>query len=93
MANRTLSSCIILRGNRDNVRDAHDRRLAVADATPLTRDEWIIANLDGTHFDWRADDRVLLSWRARFPLPEAGETRLTLNRLVFAAEDQAEAAA
>jgi hypothetical protein len=57
------------------------------------RDEWIVANLDGVHFDWRADDRVLLTWRARFPLPEAGETRLTLNRVVFAAEDQAEAAA
>jgi hypothetical protein len=56
------------------------------------RDEWIVANLDGVHFDWREDDRVLLTWRARFPLPEAGETRLTLNRVVFAEEDRAEAA-
>jgi hypothetical protein len=57
------------------------------------RDEWIVANLDGVHFDWREDDRVLLTWRARFPLPEAGETRLTLNRVILADdEDQAEAA-
>lgn len=47
------------------------------------RDEWHLLNLDGVHFDWRADDRVLITWRARFPLQEAGETRLTLSRVVF----------
>jgi hypothetical protein len=56
------------------------------------RDEWNIANLDGVHFDWREDGRVLLTWRARFLLPEAGDTRLTLNRVVFADAADAEAA-
>jgi hypothetical protein len=50
------------------------------------RDEWHVAKLDGVHFDWRSDERVLLTWRARFPLPEAGETRLTLNSVVFSEE-------
>lgn len=47
------------------------------------RDEWHMLNLDGVHFDWREDDRVLITWRARFPLQEAGETTLTLSRVVF----------
>jgi hypothetical protein len=68
------------------MRDAHNGKVAIAELTPLIRDEQRLINLDG------ADDRGLLTWRARFPLPEAGETRLTLNRVVFAAEDQAEAA-
>jgi hypothetical protein len=58
------------------------------------RDEWHVANLDGVHFDWRSDDRVLLTWRARFPLPEAGDTRLTLDSVVFSdvAHENSEAA-
>jgi hypothetical protein len=74
------------------MRAPYNGRVAIADFIPLIRDEWIVANLDGVHFDWREDDRVLLTWRARFPLPEAGETRLTLNRVVFAEENRAEAA-
>jgi hypothetical protein len=50
------------------------------------RDEWHVAKLDGVHFDWRSGERVLLTWRARFPLPDAGETRLTLNSVVFSDE-------
>jgi hypothetical protein len=57
------------------------------------RDEWNILKLDGVQFDWRSDDRVLLTWRARFPLPDAGETRLTLNRVTLAAENEAQAQA
>lgn len=46
------------------------------------RDEWYVLNLDGVHFDWREDDRVLLTWRTRFPLQKATQTRLTLTRVV-----------
>ena len=45
------------------------------------RDEWHVLKLDGVQFDWRNDGRVLLTWRIRFPLPEAGETKLTLTRV------------
>ena len=47
------------------------------------RDDWYIANLDGVHFNWCKDDRIELTWRARFPLPEAGETTLTLCPVVI----------
>lgn len=47
------------------------------------RDEWHVLNLDGVHFDWRDDERVLITWRARFPLQDAGETTLTLSRVVI----------
>ncbi|TWB49105.1 hypothetical protein FBZ98_107138 [Rhizobium sp. ERR 922] len=43
--------------------------------------EWHVLKLDGVHFDWRSDDRVLLTWRVRFPLPEAADARLTLTRV------------
>lgn len=45
------------------------------------RDEWYVLRLDGVHFDWRTDDIVMLTWRVRFPLQEAGETKLTLTRV------------
>ncbi|KAA3514059.1 DUF2169 family type VI secretion system accessory protein [Agrobacterium rosae] len=45
------------------------------------RDDWHVLELDGVQFDWRDDGRVLLTWRARFPLPDAGETTLTLTRV------------
>ncbi|QYA08716.1 DUF2169 domain-containing protein [Agrobacterium larrymoorei] len=45
------------------------------------RDEWYVLKLEGVQFDWRNDGRVLLTWRARFPLAEAGETTLTLTRV------------
>lgn len=56
--------------------------------TGQERDEWCLLSLDGVHFDWRNDNRVMLTWRARFPLQEAGETSLTLTRVqVKAAAD------
>jgi hypothetical protein len=53
------------------------------------RDEWHLANLDGVHFDWRTDDRVLLTWRARFPLPEAEMAKITLDSVAIATEEAA----
>lgn len=47
------------------------------------RDEMHILQLDGVHFDWRSDSRVLLTWRARFPLPDAADARLTLSRVAW----------
>ncbi|MFP7675831.1 DUF2169 domain-containing protein [Marivita sp. S0852] len=46
-------------------------------------DNWHILNLDGVHFDWRETDRVSLTWRARFPLPDAMRAKLTLQRVTF----------
>jgi hypothetical protein len=85
-------NCIILRGPSNRMRAPYRGRTLIADLTPLIRDEWYLPNLDGVHFDWREDGRVLLTWRARSPLPDAGETKPTLNRVVFASADQAEAA-
>lgn len=45
------------------------------------RDEWHILSLDGVQFDWRNDSKVMLTWRARFPLQEAIETTMTLTRV------------
>ncbi|MDH0615205.1 MULTISPECIES: DUF2169 domain-containing protein [unclassified Agrobacterium] len=45
------------------------------------RDEWYVLKLDGVQFDWRNDGRVLLTWRIRFPLPDAGDTKLILTRV------------
>ena len=36
-------------------------------------------NLDGVQFDWRTDALILLTWRARFPLPEAQGVTLHLS--------------
>ena len=55
-------------------------------------DDWYILNLDGVHFDWRQDDRVILTWRVHFPLPDATNTTLTLKH-VRIAEPAPEAAA
>lgn len=56
-------------------------------------DEWHLLNLDGVLFDWRSDGRVILTWRARFPLPDAGETTLTLSRVVLKTSGEAGRAA
>jgi len=53
------------------------------------RDEWYLLSLDGVHFDWRNDGRVMLTWRTRFPLQEAGQTSLTLTRVQIKAADDA----
>lgn len=46
--------------------------------------DWHVLNLDGVHFDWRKTDRISLTWRARFPLPDAALAQLTLERVKFA---------
>ncbi|MFT4133514.1 DUF2169 family type VI secretion system accessory protein [Labrys sp. (in: a-proteobacteria)] len=51
-------------------------------------DKWFLSSLDGVQFDWREGETVLLTWRARFPLPEADDVRLTLNRVVFSQEER-----
>lgn len=51
------------------------------------RDEWHVLRLDGVQFDWRNDERVLLTWRVRFPLPDAGETKLLLTRVRLKASE------
>ena len=49
--------------------------------------ERIGLNLDGVHFDVRPGwDRVVLTWRARVPMPEAGGVRLTLGERARLAE-------
>lgn len=55
------------------------------------RDEWHVLRLDGVQFDWRSDGRILLNWRIRFALPEAGETKLTLTRVRLKAAVSAKA--
>lgn len=45
------------------------------------RDEWHLLSLDGVQFDWRDDSKVMLTWRTRFPLADAGEAALTLTRV------------
>ncbi len=47
--------------------------------------DWHVLKLDGVQFDWRSDDRVLLTWRARFSLPEAADVKLTLTRVRMSA--------
>jgi len=39
---------------------------------------WTPLNLDGVQFDWRQEALILLTWRARFPLPEALGVKLHL---------------
>ena len=43
--------------------------------------QWHVMALDGVQFDWRDDDRILLTWRARFPLPDAATAVLRLDRV------------
>jgi hypothetical protein len=42
---------------------------------------WQRLNLDSVQFDWRDKPLVLLTWRARFPLPDALGARLRLDRI------------
>lgn len=53
--------------------------------------EWHLLDLDGVFFDWRGDSRVVLTWRTRFPLHDAGETVLTLSRVVLRSDKSGEA--
>ncbi|WP_374395688.1 DUF2169 domain-containing protein [Tabrizicola sp.] len=39
---------------------------------------WIGLHLDGVQFDWRQEALILLTWRARFPLPQAQGVKLHL---------------
>ncbi|MEM7497551.1 MAG: DUF2169 domain-containing protein [Pseudomonadota bacterium] len=55
--------------------------------------EWHLMRLDGVQFDWRQDGRILLNWRARFPLAEAAGAMLTLDRVSLVSADEAEGAA
>ncbi|WP_349959876.1 DUF2169 domain-containing protein [Rhizobium sp. ZPR3] len=56
-------------------------------------DKWFLFNLDGVQFDWRDSETIFLTWRARFPLPEADGARLTVNRVVFSQEQRQQAEA
>ncbi|MER0240380.1 DUF2169 domain-containing protein [Fulvimarina sp. MAC8] len=56
-----------------------DIRLAVR-VEGSDADGWRLLVLDGVHFDWRKDHRIILTWRGRFPLPEATGVTLTLAR-------------
>ena len=47
---------------------------------------WHVMALDGVQFDWREDDRILLTWRVRFPLPEAATAVLRLQRVTPAVQ-------
>jgi hypothetical protein len=40
---------------------------------------WRRLDLDGVHFDWRADHRITLTWRTRFPLPDADGATLRIG--------------
>lgn len=50
---------------------------------------WMPLNLDGVQFDWRDDALILLTWRVRFPLPEAQGVVLNLGWWWQAAEEVA----
>ncbi|MFD1882498.1 DUF2169 family type VI secretion system accessory protein [Paracoccus pacificus] len=50
---------------------------------------WIPLHLDGVQFDWRKDTLILLTWRARFPLPEALGVKLHLGWWWQSAEEAA----
>ncbi|MEM8622751.1 MAG: DUF2169 domain-containing protein [Pseudomonadota bacterium] len=58
-----------------------DITLAVHAAVGEAPGDWHLMALDGVQFDWRQDQRLYLTWRARFPLPEAEQVRLTLDRV------------
>lgn len=47
-------------------------------AVSVDRGEWLPLNLDGVQFDWREEALLLLTWRVRFPLPEAQGVKLNL---------------
>lgn len=71
-----------------------DVELAVyhEDARAPDRADWHVLKLDGVHFDWRKTDQVALTWRVRFPLPDAQTATLTLNRVTLVAAADAEEA-
>lgn len=51
----------------------------IALAVQLNGGHWRRLDLDGVHFDWRADHRVTLTWRTRFPLPDADGAKLHIG--------------
>ncbi|MEM9761986.1 MAG: DUF2169 domain-containing protein [Pseudomonadota bacterium] len=58
-----------------------DITLAVHAATGEGDGTWHLLALDGVQFDWRSDQRIFLTWRARFPMPDAERARLVLDRV------------
>ena len=50
---------------------------------------WRLLDLDGVQFDWRQEDLILLTWRARFPLPRAEGVTLHLEWVRLAEADEA----
>lgn len=57
---------------------AHGRLPGLGLAVRKDDGEWLRLNLDGVQFDWRQDALLLLTWRVRFPLPEAQGLKLNL---------------
>lgn len=55
---------------------AQGRLPGLAFAVRVGEGGWIALNLDGVQFDWREEALILMTWRARFPLPEAQGVRL-----------------
>ncbi|WP_420793553.1 DUF2169 domain-containing protein [Roseinatronobacter alkalisoli] len=51
----------------------------IALAVQLNGGHWRRLDLDGVHFDWRTDHRITLTWRTRFPLPDAGGAKLRIG--------------
>lgn len=51
----------------------------IALAVQINGGMWRQLDLDGVHFDWRVDHRITLTWRTRFPLPDAGGAKLRIG--------------
>ena len=58
-------------------------------AVRVDEGRWMPLKLDGVQFDWREDKLILLTWRVRFPLPEAQGVVLNLGWWWQAAEEVA----
>lgn len=48
-------------------------------AVRVDEEPWNPLHLDGVQFDWRDDALLLLTWRVRFPLPDAQGVKLHLG--------------
>ena len=53
---------------------------------------WRRLDLDGVQFDWRDGPLILLTWRTRFPLPDALGARLRLGQMAAVGDATLEAA-
>lgn len=58
---------------------AHGRLPRLGLAIRIDEGDWFALNLDGVQFDWRDGALILLTWRSRFPLPEAQGVKLHLT--------------